>query len=206
MKISCTSLGKKYNREWVFKGINEEYKTGDFCVVLGGNGSGKSTFLKTISAFLTPTKGSVNFTFNEANISPDFVYKQIAYCAPYIDVFEQYTCKELFDFYSPLKPFKTGVDFNKFVEIINLGNIKNKQLKDFSSGMRQRVKLALAVLSDTKILLLDEPTSNLDKEGIDWYQNLIENNKKGRIIFVASNKQDEESFFCNKELLITSYK
>ena len=206
MEISCKNLGKRYNREWIFKEINKDFVLGDHCAVSGGNGSGKSTFLKTISAFLTPTKGQISYTNKGLIISPDVVYKQLSYCAPYIDVFEQYTIKELFQFYTPLKPLKKGIDYNQFCEVIDLGNTKNKKLKDFSSGMRQRVKLALAILSDTTILLMDEPTSNLDVKGIQWYQNLIDNNKENRIILVASNKKDEESFFCNQELAITDYK
>ena len=167
MIITCENLGKKYNKEWIFKGITDSYSTNDFCLVQGGNGSGKSTFLKLISGFLTPSAGSVSYNREGTKIVVDTVYKKVAYCAPYIDVFEQYTAFELFQFQSRLKPFIDKIDYTAFMEIIRLSNVKNKPIKDFSSGMKQRIKLGLAILAETEILLLDEPSSNLDKEESD---------------------------------------
>ena len=92
------------------------------------------------------------------------------------------------------------------MEIIRLSNVKNKPIKDFSSGMKQRIKLGLAILAETEILLLDEPSSNLDKEAIRWYQETIDKYKENRIVFVASNKIEEESFFCNKSINIIDFK
>jgi ABC-type multidrug transport system ATPase subunit len=92
------------------------------------------------------------------------------------------------------------------MEITQLEKAKNKQLKYFSSGMKQRVRLALAVLCDSPLLLLDEPTSNLDKKAIDWYQQLVTDHSKNRLIIVASNQQEYEYPFCNKTLMVEDYK
>lgn len=205
MKITLENTGKKYNREWIFRNLSLEINSPEAFVITGGNGSGKSTLLKSISGFETPSEGKITYLANKA-ISSENIYKQVSYTAPYIGVFEEYKMEELFQFYAKFKPFKKGIDYPEFLSIIELEKAKNKAIKNFSSGMKQRVKLGLAILSDTPILLLDEPTSNLDANAIKWYQNLIQNNLDDRIVFVASNNQKDESFFCEKEINIEEYK
>jgi ABC-type multidrug transport system ATPase subunit len=205
LKITLENTGKKYNREWIFKNLSLEIKSPASFVITGGNGSGKSTLLKSISGFETPSEGNITYLVDK-EISSEQIYKQVSYAAPYIGVFEEYTIKELFQFYSKLKPFKNGIDYNEFLSIIELEKAKNKAIMNFSSGMKQRVKLGLSILSDTTILLLDEPTSNLDSNGIKWYKSLIANNLEDRIVLVASNNQKDESFFCQNELKIEEYK
>lgn len=205
MNIALENVGKKFKREWILKDYSGSFSVNQSIAVTGPNGSGKSTFLKIISGFLTPTKGSISYANNNTKIGDNDIYKHVAYAAPYIDVFEEYNLKELFDFYTKFKSLK-GISFQDFVSIIELPKVKDKTLKNFSSGMRQRVKLGLAILSETDILLLDEPTSNLDKNAIKWYQDLVTTNIKDRIVFVASNAVDEESFFCKETIDVLEYK
>lgn len=205
MKITLDNTGKKYNKEWIFKGINLTISSPSSYVISGSNGSGKSTLLKVLSGFETPSKGNVSYN-NKEEISAESIYKYVAYTSPYISVFEEYTIEELVSFYTKLKPLKKDINYLDFIKIIELENTKDKAIKHFSSGMKQRVKLGLAILSDTPILLLDEPTSNLDANAIKWYQNLIQNNLENRIVFVASNNQKDESFFCENEIKIEDYK
>ena len=208
MKITLEDTGKKYKREWIFRNLSLEIKSPSSYVISGSNGSGKSTLLKTISGFETPSEGTIIYQNDKLKhvVSPELIYKQVSYAAPYIDVFDEYTIQELFNFYCQLKPLKNGIDYKEFISIIELEKAKEKAIKNFSSGMKQRVKLGLAILSDCPILLLDEPTSNLDKNAIHWYQNLIKNNLENRIVLVASNNQKDESFFCEKEVNIEEYK
>lgn len=203
--VILDNIGKKFKREWILKDFSSTFNTNQSVAVTGPNGSGKSTFLKLISGFLTPTKGSISYSLNNVPINNQNIYKHVAYAAPYIDVFEEYTLKELFEFYTKFKSLN-NLSFKEFTAIIELTNTKDKALKNFSSGMRQRVKLGLSILSKTDILLLDEPTSNLDKHAIKWYQELITNHLKDRIVFVASNAVDEESFFCKESINILNYK
>ncbi len=203
--VILDNIGKKFKREWILKDFSSTFNTNQSVAVTGPNGSGKSTFLKLISGFLTPTKGSISYSLNNVPINNQNIYKHVAYAAPYIDVFEEYTLKELFEFYTKFKSLN-NLSFKEFIAIIELTNTKDKALKNFSSGMRQRVKLGLSILSKTDILLLDEPTSNLDKHAIKWYQELITNHLKDRIVFVASNAVDEESFFCKESINILNYK
>lgn len=205
MKITLENTGKKYNREWIFKDINLEFSSPNSYVVSGGNGSGKSTFLKVISGFNSPTKGKI--IYRENTIIPvENIFAKVSYTSPYISVFEEYNVKELFGFYTKFKALKNNISYKEFAEIIELTHAKEKAIKHFSSGMKQRVKLGLAILSETPILLLDEPISNLDKNAIDWYKNLIKRNMEDRLIFVASNNQKDEFFFCENEILIENYK
>lgn len=206
MEIKLASVGKKFKKEWIIKDFTQQFNLNDRYVIKGSNGSGKSTFLKLISGFLTPTTGNIAFSKDNHTISDQSVYKKIAYCSPYIDVFEEYTINELFQFYTKLQPLKFTESVVQFNNILELANTKNKPIKDFSSGMKQRVKLALAILSDAPILLLDEPTSNLDKQAINWYQQLVTNNLDDKIVFVASNVAEEEYFFCDKTINIMDYK
>lgn len=205
MKITLENTGKKYNKEWIFKNINLNISSPSSYVISGSNGSGKSTLLKVLSGFESPSKGQISYD-DDKQVSLEKIYEYVSYTSPYISVFEEYTIKELFSFYIKLKPLKNNISYSEFIKIIELENTKDKAIKHFSSGMKQRVKLGLAILSDTPILLLDEPTSNLDSNAILWYQNLVQNNLENRIVFVASNNQKDESFFCKNEIKIEDYK
>ena len=206
MHISLENIGKKFNRDWIFKNLSHEFSLGDYYAILGANGSGKSTLLKVLSGFSTPSKGTISFSKNNIKQPIDSIYKEVAYTSPYIDIFEEYNLKETFDFYTKFKSLKENINYKNFVILVGLEKAQNKPLSQFSSGMKQRVKLGLAILSDCPILLLDEPTSNLDKNAIEWYQNLVENNIKNKIVFVASNAQKAEYFFCDKSITIEDYK
>ena len=208
MKITLENTGKKYNREWIFRNLSLEINTPSSYVISGSNGSGKSTLLKIISGFETPSEGKIFFRNEKVKhfIPIESVYKSVSFAAPYIDIFEEYTIQELFKFYTKLKPLKQGIKYDDFLSIIELEKAKNKPIKNFSSGMKQRVKLGLAILSDTPILLLDEPTSNLDSNAIKWYQNLVKQNLEDRVVFVASNNLKDESFFCENKINIEEYK
>lgn len=206
MNIPLTNIGKRYNYEWIFRNVNYEFTSENNYVILGGNGSGKSTLLQVITGNLMQSEGELNYTFSGSKIENENIFKHLSFAAPYLDLFEEFTLAESIDFQAKFKPFYKELDTKKIIELTQLGNAKDKQIKVYSSGMKQRVRLALAILSDTPLLLLDEPTSNLDKKAIDWYQNLIHNYSKNRLIFVCSNQQEYEYPFCNKQLFIEEFK
>ena len=203
--LKINKLNAKIDNKEILKEFSLNINPGEVHAIMGPNGSGKSTLLKVLSGFETPSKGVISYE-NENPISVEKIHKYVAYTSPYISVFEEYTVKELVSFYTKLKPLKNNIAHSEFIEIVELKNTKEKAIKHFSSGMKQRVKLGLAILSDTPILLLDEPTSNLDSNAILWYQNLIQKNLENRITFVASNNQKDESFFCEREIKIEDYK
>lgn len=206
LKIQLDNVGKRFNKEWVFRKINLEFSSDNNYVVLGRNGSGKSTFLQTLAGRYEPSDGTVKYTIDEQEIVADEIYKHLSICAPYLELFEDYTLVESIELQSKFKPFIEGIELSYIPELLQLASSKDKQLKYYSSGMKQRVKLGLGILADTSILLLDEPTNNLDKNGFDWYQKLIAANSSERLIVVCSNDQAHEYEFCNESLNIEDFK
>lgn len=209
MQIQLSNVGKRYNYEWIFRHIDQEFISENNYVILGANGSGKSTLLQIIANSTTSSEGAISYTINDKkqySISDETIYTQLSFAAPYLELFEEFTLFETITFHAKFKPFFEGLDTTEIINILAFNKAKNKQLKYFSSGMKQRVRLALAILSNTPLLLLDEPTSNLDKIAIDWYQNLINTYSANRLIIVASNQQEYEYFICNKQLNIEDYK
>lgn len=206
MTISLNNIGKRYNFEWIFRKVNYDFTSENNYVILGSNGSGKSTLLQVIAGNLTHSEGKIEYQVSGIKYQEENIFTQLSFCAPYLDLFEEFTLTESIEFQGKFKPFQSGLDVKKIIELTELEKSKDKQLKYYSSGMKQRVRLALAVLADTPLLLLDEPTSNLDKKAIDWYQKLVTDHSKNRLIIVASNQQEYEYPFCNKQLNIEEYK
>lgn len=206
IQIKLNNIGKRYNFEWIFRKVNYDFTSENNYVILGANGSGKSTLLQVIAGNLTHSEGDFKFQISDSIVETENLFKELSYCAPYLDLFEEFTLTESIAFQEQFKPFQAGLDIKKIIELSELEKSKDKQLKYFSSGMKQRVRLALAVLADTPLLLLDEPASNLDKKAIDWYQKLVTDYSKNRLIIVASNQQEYEYPFCNKQLNIEEYK
>ena len=209
MQITLTNIGKRYNYEWIFRKVNYEFTDDHNYVILGSNGSGKSTLLQVIAGSLISSEGEVIYQDNKSEIQKlpqEIIFHHLSFAAPYLELFEEFTLTESIELQAKFKPFYKGLDIHKIIELTQLEKAKNKQLKQYSSGMKQRVRLALAILCDTPLLLLDEPTSNLDKKGIDWYQNLINDHSQNRLIIVCSNQQEYEYSFCSKQLHIEEYK
>lgn len=206
MNIILENTGKRYNQEWIFRGVNDEFIAGEHVVILGANGSGKSTLLQTILGSIAPSEGKIIYKHEGKEIEQDDMFRHISFASPYMELPEEFTLTEILKFHWNFKPFINGLLAKNVLEATNLERAANKQLKYFSSGMKQRAKLALCIFSNTSIALLDEPLSNLDSEGIEWYKNLINNYSENRLFIVCSNNQTDEYFFCKKELLIEKYK
>lgn len=206
MKIELQKAGKQFNKEWIFKDVNYSFESGNSYALLGPNGSGKSTFIKLVSGFLTPTRGTVNYLAQGKSIQQHELYRQIAISAPYLALIEDFTLSESLHFQENLFPFMEDYETERVIkDVLELGAHSDKQLKFFSSGMLQRVKLAVSVIVDKPVLLLDEPATNLDKKGVDWYHRLIEKFAKDKLLIVASNREDEYAF-CKKSLQIEDFK
>ncbi len=205
MNITVENIGKRYLYEWIFKKINFQFKAATRYAILGTNGSGKSTFLKIISGHLSPSKGTILYQENDQSIDSDDVYKQVSFAAPYIDLIEEFTLQEAVEFHQKFKSFRSNITATDFLELIQLQHAASKEIRFFSSGMKQRLKLGLAICSNSSILLLDEPTSNLDEKSIDWYQQLLNRFADNRLILIASNeKRDIQD--CEEQLNILDYK
>lgn len=187
MRISVTDAGKRFNREWIFRNLSLELHSNQHYAITGHNGSGKSTFLQCIAGSLYTTEGKITFTLNGKLLEPEVVYKQLSICAPYLELIEEMTPIEFLSYHASFKPLIKGWDATGIIEEIGLSKAKQKQIRYFSSGMKQRVKLAQAFFSDSPLLLLDEPCTNLDQQGIDLYKHLISSLCKNRLVLISSN-------------------
>lgn len=205
MTIKLSAIGRRFNRDWIFRNINLRFESGKSYAVLGPNGSGKSTLLSVISGALSPSEGTIQYQQDSKPILPDNFYQHISLSAPYLDLIEEFTLAEMLKFHTRFKPLQADFTLQKVTDLLNLPSITNKEIRNYSSGMKQRLKLALALLTDSEIVLLDEPTSNLDEQGVAWYQSVIEQFGGNRIIIVGSN-QPHEYAFCDEKIHINDYK
>ncbi len=219
MKISLTNAGKRFNREWIFKGATIEFTSGNAYAITGPNGSGKSTFLQALGGMLQLSEGEIQYAMGNEQCATDNqqsaignkplaieeAYKEISFSAPYMEVIEEMTLFEFLEFHQQFKPLLSSFTPKKIIEEVGLTGAANKQIRYYSSGMKQRVKLAQAIFSQTSIVLLDEPCSNLDTAGIELYHSLITKYCKERLVIVCSNDEVEYSF-CNEVISILSFK
>jgi ABC-type multidrug transport system ATPase subunit len=187
MNIIAQNLGKKFRNEWVFRNLNYEFQSEESYTFIGANGSGKSTLLQVLSGFMPHSEGLINYKNNSKLVSIDDFYKHLVIAAPYLELIEDFTLTEIIDFHVKFKPFKNKLSVKEFIDFIELPKAKNKEVKFFSSGMKQRVKLGLAFWSDSEILMLDEPTSNLDAEASTWYLKNVQEYSKSRLLLLCSN-------------------
>ena len=205
MTISLSDAGKRFNRDWIFRHLSYQLEAGQSYAITGPNGSGKSTLLQALSGSLLLNEGSIHYTFNGAVWKNDDVYRQVSICAPYLELIEEMTLLEFLQFHQGFKPFLPGLDSKQVIDAIGLQGAVNKQIRYYSSGMKQRVKLAQCIFSDTRLLLLDEPCTNLDSTGIALYQQLMANYTSNRLVVVSSNDEAEYGF-CRQRIDISDYK
>ncbi len=205
MKISLDHISKRFQQHWIFKDVNYNFTAPGTYALLGANGSGKSTLLRMIAGMQSPSLGKVHFSINDKSIDGTCVFPHISFCAPGMELIEELTLKEFFNFHFSFKQTIQNIDIQSIIEISELKGVENKHIGDYSSGMKQRVKLVQAIFSNTSTILLDEPCSNLDQHGVEQYHSWIEQYTKGRMVIVASNDEREYSF-CKERLLVEGYK
>lgn len=205
MKVKLDGIGKRYRNEWILKNVSIQLNPGERYAISGPNGSGKSTLLKIISGHLSPSKGKIQFFQEDQRLDINSVYLQLSFAAPYIELIEDMTLREAVNFHRKFKPFIDDLSTKEILNLLALKKAASKPIKFFSSGMKQRLKLILAICSKSSFLLLDEPSTNLDKQGIDWYLGLIDRFARNRLVIVASNVEVDYQF-CDQFLLIEQFK
>ena len=205
MKITLTNAGKRFSREWIFRNLNYEFLPHKFYAITGANGSGKSTLLQVISSSLILNDGSIDWQLNEKPLKPENVHQDISFTAPYFELVEEMTAKEFLLFHAQFKNFINNFSVEEILQKAELSNASNKQIRFYSSGMKQRLKLAQAIFSDVPCVLLDEPCTNLDEGGFNLYYNWIGSFCKNRLLIVSSNDLNEYKF-CDEQLNIQDFK
>ncbi len=203
MKIILENIGKRFNKEWIFRKLNFEFSEANKYVILGTNGCGKSTLLQILAGASSQSEGTIKFNNYEDTAN---LFKSVSLAAPYLELLEEMTWKEAVSFHGKFKKFTNGINEEKVIEISGLKESSEKEIRNFSSGMKQRARLTFAILSDAPLLLLDEPSTNLDANAVQWYHHLISEFAKEKLVIVCSNYNKEEYYFCNKEFVIATPK
>ncbi len=199
MEITLKGLSKRFGGEWLFKNLSDHFALPGSWAITGPNGSGKTTLLQIIAGMIPPTQGEVEYQVQGHMVDPDQWYRHLWLSAPYMELLEELTLKELLEFHFRLKPPQPGISVDEMAEYCQLSNAGNKPLNKFSSGMKQRVKLALGFFSKVPVLLLDEPGTNLDAQGFEWYYRQVHQLLEEKLIIICSN-QPKEYDFCSKIL------
>ncbi|MFC4262595.1 ATP-binding cassette domain-containing protein [Ferruginibacter yonginensis] len=205
MNITLQNTGKRYNREWIFRKFNYTFLQGNSYAITGANGSGKSTLLQIIAGATLHSEGTITRKPAAAanNYNEETSYQQIAIVAPYLDVVEEMTAIEFLQFHQNFKPLVATI--SDILNTVGLSKAGHKEIRYFSSGMKQRLKLAQAFFSDTTTLLLDEPTTNLDEAGVAIYKQLWQQYTHNRLVVVSSNDPQEYEN-CTAVISISDYK
>jgi heme exporter protein A len=190
--MTANGIAKTFNRRKIFTGISFGLAGGASCAITGRNGAGKSTLLKILCGVLTPTKGSVTVTKEGKEVPALDRHDVLGLVSPYLQMYEEFTGLENLQLAARIRGLEIPED--RFIELlsrVSLAERRNDDVRTYSSGMKQRLKYAAALLHQPPILLLDEPSSNLDAEGIRVVRSIMEEQKSRGILIVATNDQDD---------------
>jgi ABC-type multidrug transport system ATPase subunit len=190
MTLRAENLGKRFNRSWIFRGLNYTFQPGIYAIT-GPNGCGKSTLLRVLWGQLPASAGNINIRAGDSNVPIEEVYTKLVIAAPYMDLIEEFTLEETLKFHFAFKKIRIAKDVNDVIERMELSHAAKKTISQFSSGMKQRLKLGLAFFSDVNMIFLDEPTSNLDQSAIQWYWKNLTELGPDSLMFIGSNLENE---------------
>lgn len=204
--LKLDSLTKIFGRRLVFDKLTYEFSAGKVYGISGPNGSGKSTLAKIIAGIITPTSGRVLHNLDERVLKTEELHNHIGFVSPYLLLYDEFTASENLLHFSKIR----GIEFDtkKGDELLNrfdIYNRRNDYVKTYSSGMKQRLKFVFAFLHKPELIILDEPTSNLDNKGKDAVYSIVNDESAGRIIIIASN-EDADLSRCNEVIYLENYK
>ena len=200
MEIVLENAGRRFNRQWIFRHISLSIASGERLAIIGSNGSGKSTFLSCLATYLLLSEGSIFYNIREGQLDSGKLQKHFSWMAPAVDLPEELKLIEVLKLHFALKGcIASEEEVLQWLEFSGLIAHREKLIKQLSSGMRQRVKMIATFLSDSSLLLLDEPTTDLDSDGKLLYRQLVNETGKERTIIIASNLPEEYEF-CERAI------
>jgi ABC-type multidrug transport system ATPase subunit len=191
LSIAVDKLSKRFNREWIFQDVNYLFLSGHTYAVTGPNGSGKSTFLQVLWGQVPQSSGRITYTKGTRFVPVEEVFEYLSIATPYMDLVEEFTLEEMLHFHFRLKKIRQGYTVEELLDIMYLEDAADKQLFNFSSGMKQRLKLGLAFYTQADVYFLDEPGTNLDRQAFEWYMRELQALPEKAIVFIASNNAEE---------------
>jgi len=206
LQITVENIGKKFVREWIFRNASFELLSGQTYTFVGPNGSGKSTLLQLLTGLFPASEGVIRYIdHTDKEVDTDDWYKHIVIAAPYLELVEEFTLREMVEFHTKFKPLKNKISIAEFEDMIQLSHASSKLIRHFSSGMKQRLKLGLAFLSDVPVIFLDEPTTNLDAQGFQWYLDNVMLHTQDQLVLLGSNVKQEYEF-CENIISVSAFK
>jgi ABC-type multidrug transport system ATPase subunit len=204
-RLKASSLSKRFLYDWIIEDFSYEFFSGNSYGLIGPNGSGKSTLLQLLTGKMIPSSGELNLFTDQKKIEHHDFYQYMTYSAPYVDLINEYTLQEMVNFHFHFKSLAEGISSQDVISIMGLDAHKNKYLAQFSSGMKQRCKLALGLLTDSPVVLIDEPGTNLDDTAKAWYHDLVKRFGRKKMLIIATNEKEDISF-CDQIINIAVYK
>lgn len=204
-EILLENASKRFQYEWVFRNLSLKLSQGESIAITGSNGSGKSTLLKCIAGAIPLSSGVIKYQIDQKPIADTDWYSHLSVAAPYMELPEEFMLEELLRFHFQFKNPIPDLSISQMMELMYLTAHQSKPISQFSSGMKQRIKLGLAFFSNVGLILLDEPTSNLDEKGKEWYLGLVDKFSQNRTLIVCSNELKEYTF-CKQKLVLEDYK
>ena len=205
IKIAAQNISKNFGGNQVFKELNLSVTDGLFGIA-GNNGSGKSTLLKCLANLSKPSSGSVSWHLDGNQLKKEDLYKKIGYAAPYVNLYSELTARENLHFIARLRNLDTqNQTFTYWLEALDVYPLLDIPFGKLSTGQQQRVKLATALVYEPPFLFLDEPGSNLDKQGRGLINQVTEHwSRNDRLLVLASN-QPRELDLCDETISMNNY-
>lgn len=195
ISLSASALSKSFGRRNIFSDLTFSVQEGNALAITGSNGSGKSTMLKILAGLLTPTRGKVDLILDNRSIKTADCFSYLGYVAPYLQLYDEFTGLENLQIFRHIR----GVDVRddsifELLKHVGLLSRKDDFVRTYSSGMKQRLKYAFALLHQPPVLVLDEPASNLDREGISTIYDIMQRQKERGILIIATNDPGDLKF------------
>lgn len=208
LRIVSENLTKKYSGKPVFKDLSFSLSSGESAVIVGRNGSGKSTLMKIISGIISPSGGSLTYLDNGRVLERGAVRKLAGFVSPYLNLYDELSAAENLRLFSGLKSNSSGEDEDRlshYLNFVGLFERRNDEVKEYSSGMKQKLKIAFAMLHEPRVLMMDEPRSNLDRDGISIIEKVAEKQKEKGILIIATNDEDDLNL-CSIKISVEEFK
>ncbi|WMJ74886.1 ATP-binding cassette domain-containing protein [Cytophagaceae bacterium ABcell3] len=202
MEIKTEKLGKRFGNQWIFRNLDLFFKENKSYAITGPNGSGKSTLLQVLAGIIPSSAGKIMYSQNNQPLAEEELYKHQFFVSPYQELPEEFSLTELLDYHLSFRKLIKGMERDDLINTLNLWPHRSKQISLYSSGMKQRVKLGLALFSEASLIILDEPATNLDEQNINWYRNAAIDRMGDALMLIGSNQKYEYDF-CSEIINIT---
>lgn len=204
--LKLDNVTKTFGRRLIFKDLNYTFTSGKVYGIAGPNGSGKSTLVKIMSGLISSTSGKVIHMLGEKTITPEQLHNYMGFLSPYLFLYDEFSAEENLQYFAHIRGVRYDDEkVKQLLEEFNLYDRRNDLLKEYSSGMKQRIKLLFALIHKPYLLILDEPTSNLDNEGKDKFYQIIKDEARLNLAIIASNEESDLAL-CDEIIYLKNYK